>query len=47
MQRASAGETFNVTRRGKPFVVLGPAEPSLLDKERGETDSPESSPWHE
>jgi antitoxin (DNA-binding transcriptional repressor) of toxin-antitoxin stability system len=23
--RAAAGETFHVTRRGKPFVVLSPA----------------------
>ncbi len=26
MQRAAAGETFHVTRRGKPFVTLSPAE---------------------
>ena len=24
-QRAAAGETFHITRRGKPFVCLGPA----------------------
>jgi len=25
MQRAAAGETFLITRRGKPYVGLGPA----------------------
>jgi len=24
MERAAAGETFHVTRRGKPHVTLGP-----------------------
>ncbi len=47
MQRASLGERFYVTRRGKPHVVLGPAEPSLLDDEGGEISTPESSPEHE
>ena len=36
MQRAAAGETFNVTRRGKPYVRLsGPAEPRQLDLASG------------
>jgi prevent-host-death family protein len=47
MQRASRGERFYVTRRGKPHVVLGPAEPSLLYNEGGENSTPEPSPEHE
>ncbi len=47
MQRAARGERFYVTRRGKPHVVLGPAEPSLLDDEGGENATPEPSPEHE
>jgi antitoxin (DNA-binding transcriptional repressor) of toxin-antitoxin stability system len=30
MHRAAAGETFDITRRGKPFARLTPP-PSLLD----------------
>jgi prevent-host-death family protein len=47
MQRASLGERFYVTRRGKPHVVLGPAEPSLLDREGGENNPPGRSSGHE
>ena len=47
MQRASRGERFYVTRRGRPFVVLGPAEPTLLDREGGENVSADPSPEHE
>ena len=47
MQRASRGETFHVTRRGKPFVVLGPAQESLLDDQGGEIAAPDPSPDHE
>jgi antitoxin (DNA-binding transcriptional repressor) of toxin-antitoxin stability system len=47
MQRASLGERFYITRRGKPFVVLSPAEPSLLSGEGGEDAMPSSSPEHE
>jgi prevent-host-death family protein len=47
MQRASLGEKFFVTRRGKPHVVLGPAEPSLFDNEGGERATPDSSSEHE
>ena len=47
MQRASLGERFYVTRRGRPFVVLSPAEPPLFENEGGETPPPEPSPDHE
>ena len=47
MQRASLGERFYVTRRGRPFVVLGPAEQQLLGKQGGEIASPDPSPEHE
>ncbi len=29
MERAAAGEEFLITRRGKPYVRLTPAQPSL------------------
>jgi antitoxin (DNA-binding transcriptional repressor) of toxin-antitoxin stability system len=29
MQRAHAGERFLITRRGKPYVRLAPAAPTL------------------
>jgi len=47
MQRASLGERFYVTRRGRPFVVMGPAEPPLFDDEGGENPTPIPSPEHE
>ena len=33
-QRAAAGETFHVTRRGKPFVCLGPPATEAEDGEK-------------
>lgn len=36
MHRAAAGETFHVTRRGKPFVTLSPAKLPLPKTEGGE-----------
>lgn len=54
MQRAAAGETFNVTRRGKPYVQLSPApiQPQLdamggEEEERGELPPPGPSSLHE
>lgn len=54
MQRAAAGETFNVTRRGKPYVQLSPAQiqqqlDSALDgeEEGGELEPPPPSSLHE
>lgn len=44
--RASAGETFHVTRRGKPFCRLMPPE-TLLNLPGGEKDTPDLSPGHE
>ena len=44
--RAAAGETFDITRRGKPFCRLTPPA-SLLDGEGGEISAPKSSPEHE
>ncbi len=44
--RAAAGETFNVTRRGKPFCRLTPPE-SLLNAKEGEINAAEPSPKHE
>jgi len=37
--RAAAGETFDITRRGKPFCRLTPPE-SPLDKEGDENARP-------
>ena len=47
MQRASLGERFYVTRRGRPYVVLSPAEPILCNPEGGENEPPDPSPEHE
>jgi prevent-host-death family protein len=46
MQRASLGERFYVTRRGKPFVVLGPADPPVA-REGGENTPRDPFPGHE
>jgi prevent-host-death family protein len=41
MERASRGETFYVTRRGRPHVVLGPSQPRLLDEKGREPSGPD------
>ncbi len=45
MHRAAVGETFHVTRRGKPFCRLTPPE-SLLEPQGGESAEPVPSPGH-
>jgi antitoxin (DNA-binding transcriptional repressor) of toxin-antitoxin stability system len=40
MHRAAAGETFHVTRRGKPFVTLSPAKLPLPKTEGREPPPP-------
>jgi len=35
MERAAAGETFHVTRRGKPYVRLGPGGHGAKPRPRG------------
>jgi len=46
MHRAAAGETFHVSRRGKPFCRLTPPE-SLLDPKGGEMVESDPSSEHE
>jgi hypothetical protein len=44
--RAASGDTFHVTRRGKPFCRVMPPE-SLPENEGGENPPPDPSPEHD
>jgi antitoxin (DNA-binding transcriptional repressor) of toxin-antitoxin stability system len=46
MHRAAAGETFHITRRGKPFCRLTPPE-SLFEDAGGEITGADPCPQHD